>query len=345
MGAPYGIVGSFNIRRGIPVHEDSTPYFRKRVMIIVHTTRNQRLEGTEGLSTAARAEVVWIDLVAPDPQEVRAVEAYIGSELMTRSDAAEIESTSRFYEDHAEMQLNANFLKPAMDGGWDAQPVSFALRDGILVTRRDTQLKSFTEMERRRRSNTQGIGPASEIFLNIFEVRIDLDADITEQMGREIVVLSKYLKVDSVVGKDLLIRIDELLDRAMLLRENIVDKQRSLAAVLKSERFPTAHRHAIRLLLRDIDSLLEHLTFGFERLEFLQNTAMGLVNIDQNKVIKIFTVATVVFMPPTLIASIYGMNFDVMPELQWTGGYPFALALMLVSSGITLYYFKRKGWL
>ena len=316
-------------------------------MLHVHLKTNgqdHRKEGLEALQAAAPGQVYWIDLVAATETEVKGVEAFIGSELMTPGDAAEIESSSRFYEDHAEIQVNANFLQ-LLDQGWHAEPVSFALRNEVLVTKRNGPLRSFTEMERRRSTNQGLWRTAHEVFLAIFEVRIDLDADLIEQMGREIGVLNKEVTLDSAVSIDLLLRIDHLLDRAMTMRENIVDKQRSLAAVLKSERFPTTHRHNVRLLLRDVGSLLEHIAFGFERLEFLQNTAMGLVNIEQNKVIKIFTVATVVFMPPTLIASIYGMNFTFMPELEWLGGYPFALSLMALSSGSTLYYFKRKGWL
>ena len=263
---------------------------------------------------------------------------------MTPKDAAEIESSSRFYEDQNEIQLNAHFLQPA-DIGWRPEPVTFVLRDEILVTRRNGILRSFVELERRRKSSATGTYSAYENFLAIFDVRIDLDADIVEQMGRDIVQLNKLVNLDTTVSRDLLIRIDAMLDEAMVLRTNIVDKQRTLASVLKSERFPSTFRSGIRTLLRDIASILEHISFGFERLEFLQNTAMGLANIEQNKVIKIFTVATVAFMPPTLIASIYGMNFLHMPELEPRWGYPFALALMLISSGITLFYFKRKRWL
>ncbi|MFZ1687882.1 MAG: magnesium/cobalt transporter CorA [Flavobacteriales bacterium] len=303
-----------------------------------------REEGLPALESAERKEVVWLDLMAPTQEELGSVEAYIGSELMTPKDAAEIESSSRYYEDQNEIQLNANFLQPA-EKGWKPEAVTFVLRDDILVTRRGGVLRSFVELDRRRRANATGTWTSYETFMSIFDVRIDMDADIVEQVGRDITQLNKDLNLNSAVGKDMLLRIDEMLDEAMLLRANIVDKQRTLAAVLKSERFPSSHRPGIRTLLRDVASLLEHIAFGFERLEFLQNTALGLVNIDQNKVIKIFTVATVAFMPPTLIASIYGMNFHHMPELEPRWGYPFALALMGVSSGGTLLYFKRKGWL
>jgi len=118
-----------------------------------------------------------------------------------------------------------------------------------------------------------------------------------------------------------------------------------MSAILKSERFPAKKDERIRIMLKDTGSLLTHTAFSFERLEFLQNTFLGLMNIEQNKIIKMFSVVAVIFMPPTLIASMYGMNFKLLPELEWQFGYPFAILLMMASSGLTLLYFRRKGWL
>lgn len=315
-------------------------------MIVIHARASAHMVQHEGVAALSGITdpVIWIDLVGPEEQEVKAVEAFIGSELMTPKDAAEIESSSRYYEEPPnEIQLNAFFLQPA-EKGWRPEPVTFALRNEILVTRRNGPLRSFTELDRRRKANPQASWSAYDTFISIFDLRIDYDADLVEQMGRDIAQLNKEISLDRTVNKVQLLRIDEMLDKAMILRANIVDKQRTLAAMLKSEGFPASHHGRLRTLLKDIDSLLEHISFGFERLEFLQNTAMALVNIDQNKVIKLFTIATVAFMPPMLIASIYGMNFRHMPELEPAWGYPFALGLMVMSAGATLLYFKRKGW-
>ena len=129
------------------------------------------------------------------------------------------------------------------------------------------------------------------------------------------------------------------------MRENIIDKQRLISSLLKSSLFTEDYTSVLRIMIKDIGSLIEHNKFAFERLEYLQNNFMGLINIEQNRIIKIFTVATVAFMPPTLIASIYGMNFQFMPELNWELGYAGALILMILSSATTLFYFKRKNWL
>ena len=131
----------------------------------------------------------------------------------------------------------------------------------------------------------------------------------------------------------------------MLFRESTSEMQRLISAILKSAYFPKDEYEKIRIMIKDVGSLLEHTAFNFERLEYLQNTFLGLVDMEQNRIIKIFTVVTVFFMPPTLIASLYGMNFAHMPELQWSGGYPFALLLMVLSSAGTLYYFKKQKWL
>lgn len=142
--------------------------------------------------------------------------------------------------------------------------------------------------------------------------------------------------------EEILIQLSLFQNETMSLRENIIDKQRLISSLMKSSIFPEEYKGVLRIMIRDISSILEHNKFAFERLEYLQNTFMGFVNIEQNRIIKIFTVATVAFMPPTLIASIYGMNFKSMPELDWNYGYLFAILLMIVSSAGTLIYFKKK---
>jgi magnesium transporter len=131
----------------------------------------------------------------------------------------------------------------------------------------------------------------------------------------------------------------------MIIRQNIVDKHRVVSNMLKCGFFPADLLPRLTMIIKDINSLLEYTRFGFDRLDYLQDTFLGLVNLQQNNIIKIFTVVSVIFMPPTLIASIYGMNFKHMPELDWKVGYPLSILMMVVFSGIVLYYFKRKKWL
>ena len=131
----------------------------------------------------------------------------------------------------------------------------------------------------------------------------------------------------------------------MLIRENIVDKSRVCSSILRSELFPSEAKSKLSIIIKDINSLIEHTRFSFDRLEYLQDTFLGLVNIQQNKIIKIFTIVNVIFLPPTLIASMYGMNFEQMPELSWAYGYPFAIGLMVLTVVLILLYFRIKKWM
>ena len=177
------------------------------------------------------------------------------------------------------------------------------------------------------------------------ETRIDGDADLIEGINRKLNGISKELISQQSLKQDLLLGIAQLQENVMLLHETITEKQRVVSSLVRIPEFNRIESERLKIILKDIASLLQHSQFSSERLEYLQNTFLGLVNIEQNQVIKIFTVVTVVFMPPTLIASIYGMNFTFMPELKWMAGYPFAIALMIFSSLIFLWYFKRKRWL
>ena len=141
----------------------------------------------------------------------------------------------------------------------------------------------------------------------------------------------------------------------MSLRENIFDRQRVLSGILRSERFPNDIYPRLQLMIKDVNSLINHADFSFQRLDYIQDAALGLIYIEQNGIVKIFSVAAVIFMPATLIASIYGMNFKTMPELEWTWtlsngwviplGYLFAIALMIIASSLTIWFVRYKKWL
>ncbi|MBK7270941.1 MAG: hypothetical protein IPI07_16015 [Flavobacteriales bacterium] len=216
-------------------------------MMVIHARQGGRmveLTSADALRSIPVPDVVWIDLEGPTELEVKATETFIGTELMTPTEAAEIESSSSYFEEPpAEFHLNTHFLQPG-EHGWRPEPVTFAMRNQVLVTRRSGPLHSFTELARRRKLSAHAEWTGYDTFLSLFDLRIDEDADLVEQLSRDIIVLNKDLNLNTTVGKDLLLRIDELLDKAMVLRANIVDKQRTLSAVLKSEGFPTDHTTA-----------------------------------------------------------------------------------------------------
>jgi hypothetical protein len=172
----------------------------------------------------------------------------------------------------------------------------------------------------------------------------DFDADMIENMTQKVTQLSNSISLRDA-DEELLSEIKNLQEKTMLLRENIIDKQRVISSMLRSEFIATELQPKLTIIIKDINSLIEHIKFSFDRLDYLQDAFLGYVNIEQNKIIKIFTIVSVIFMPPTLIASIYGMNFDFMPELDKKWGYPVALILMVLSSLIILYIFRKKKWL
>lgn len=289
--------------------------------------------------------MVWVDLQSSSEDERKLVESTFKIELYTPQEAAEIESSSRYFEDEQNIEANNAFIV-FENQGYTSEQVSFILKKDILFTLRNADIKSFAQTVRKLKplKNTTTF-KGSQILLLILETQIDLDADFIEHISKLTNAISKKLIKEKSYQENVLIKITELQENTILARESIVDKQRLVSSLLKSDSITSQEKDRLRIIIKDINSILQHTEFSFERLEYLQNTFLGLVNIEQNTVIKIFTVVTVVFMPPTLIASIYGMNFKVMPELTWQFGYPLSILLMISSSMLFLWYFKRKKWL
>ncbi len=290
-------------------------------------------------------DLVWVDLQNPTVEEKVTIETYFDIKYSSEEESSEIESSSRFNEFEDELIINTNFIA-FNSGGFDYFPASIVLEKGILFTYRDDDLRTFMESVKKIRSNPTSYTNGYQILLTILETAIDQDADVIESLAKEIANLNQHLTLrTNRTDEEILLRISSFQNNNMSLRENIIDKQRLISALMKSSLFPEEYMSVLRIMIKDISSLIEHNKFAFERLEYLQDTFMGLVNIEQNRIIKIFTVATVAFMPPTLIASMYGMNFRFMPELQWEYGYLAAVILMVLSSALTLMYFKKKNWL
>lgn len=310
-------------------------------MIKYVTVENGKFKLVQG-NEFLHPNILWIDLIDPTDEEKEQVEKSFALELFTEQESEEIESSSKYSESEKEIGINLNFLRLEEDG-YINEPVSFILRDKILVTQREHEYKTFTDTYKKLRTTRPESG--NDIFLTLLETRIDFDADLIESVTEQISTISRGLIEDNDLERDILLKITALQESTIAIRENIVEKQRILSAILKSRFFPKEDYEMIRVMIKDVGSLLDHTSFNFERLEFLQNTFLGLVDMEQNRIIKIFTVVTVVFMPPTLIASMYGMNFQFMPELDENWGYPFAIVLMIMSSALTLLFFKRKKWL
>lgn len=287
-------------------------------------------------------DVMWIDLFSPTGEEKRAIEEFLNTNLQSRAQAEEIESSSRYSETENTIFANTNFLIPGPEN-YSMEAVSFILCEGIIVTIRQVPLRSFTDIQRRIMANYRTLPTGYHILVGILENRIDLDADMIELMSKEIAQYSKKVSLGGTMGEDLLLDITQLQENTMLVRENIVDKQRMISGILKSDKFPRDLFAKLDVLIKDINSLINHTNFSFERLEYLQNTVLGLINLEQNRIMKIFTFVSLLFLPPTLIASVFGMNV----KLPGFGNldFLFIMLIMVVAVLIVTFIFFRKKML
>ena len=303
-------------------------------------TENKSLKAAGDLS-----DVIWIDLQMPTIKEIEEVEKHYGINIPTRIQQEEIESSSRFIEKDDFFIANSVFLQKSEENQYINAHVSFVFKGDLLVTYREGEVRAFVECVKKINFNCKPYTTGNKIFLALFELRVDFDADFIEVISKQITIIGKSLTAEDGTREELLREITGYQESTMMIRENIIDKQRVVSLMIKNMEFNEEEKERLRVLNKDIDSLVDHTNFLFERLEYLQNTFLGLVNIDQNKIIKIFTMVSVIIMPPTLIASLYGMNFKFMPELDWKTGYPLSLLLMVGSSLITWLFFKKHKWL
>jgi magnesium transporter len=299
---------------------------------------------TQQLSTLDRAALVWLDILSPAPMELTAVEQSLQIELPTRQESEEIEFSSRFWEDESGIDINTYFLVRQEDK-FQNETVSFILRDNFVVTIRFSEHRIFTEFSRKLRLSPRAFKEGADILTGILAMRVDMDADILEVLSKEIANLGRGNLQSYESPRLFLDSITIYEDSNITIRENLTDKHRVLSSLLKSITISEVQKKEFSVMIKDVNSLVTSANFNFERLDYLQNLFLNHLGIEQNKVIKIFTVMSVIFLPPTLIASIYGMNFRHLPELELPWGYPLALVLIVVSAVLPIYIFKKKGWL
>jgi len=300
-------------------------------------------QSTTEFATISKENVLWIDLLEPSGDEKRATESFLGTEVQTRAQAEEIESSSRFYEEDGVIFANTNFLSPA-DDGMLMDPVSFILCNNILTTLRDVPIRSFNVIQQKMQALPKEFDNGFSVFSEIMDKRIDLDADIVEIISKDTSHFNKRVNQEEDINKEFLLDINQLQENAMLVRENVVDKQRMLSNILKSKQFPrnTEIRDDLGVILQDISSLISHINFTFERLEYLQDTALGLINLEQNNIMKIFTIFSVVFLPATLVASFYGMNVSLPFGGEWWTWLALLLLMLGMIVGIWIFAKRKK---
>ena len=305
-------------------------------------TRLELEEENDKLTTS-----VWVDLIEPEEGERDRVQCELGQSLATRPELEDIEASARFFEDEDGLHIHSFFFYEDADDHAGNSTVAFTIREGRLYTLRERELPAFRLYRMRARNQTLIDGNAFELLLDLFETKIEQLADEIENIYSALEKLSRVI-MEGQQGEEYdqaLSRLAELEDIGWKVRLCLMDTQRALNFLVRKARLPGNQLEQAREILRDIESLLPHNESLFQKVNFLMQAAMGFINIEQNRIIKIFSVVSVVFLPPTLVASSYGMNFEFMPELKWSFGYPAAIGLMILAGLAPYLYFKRKNWL
>ncbi|MBU1375285.1 MAG: magnesium transporter CorA family protein [Alphaproteobacteria bacterium] len=292
-------------------------------------------------------DVLWLDLLKPTREEELAVEAALGLQLPTVEEMQALEPSSRLYQECGGTFMTATLLARSQEDQPFATPVTFVLAKGMLVTLRYEELRAFSVFAERAPDNDHQSGTAA--LLGLMDAIIERLAKILDDTGDKVEQASGAIFKRPQGGnfRPLLTDLAQAQSVTALTRGSLVSLARTLGyASLATEITddPECRAH-LKTLQRDVQSLTEHASHQSSHIAFLLDAALGLINIEQNGIIKFFSVVAVVFMPPTLIASIYGMNFDVLPELHWKAGYPMALLAMLVAAALPVLWFKKRGWL
>jgi len=318
-------------------------------MLNVFTLANGRLfqEEIESHQALAHVQPVWVDLDAPTEEEKGWIAEHFGLTIPSDAVDDDLEESARFYEeDNGELHIRSDFL---ID---DEAPrnvrVAFILHRNILFSVHAEALPVFRLLRLRARRIPALIEDAKDVLLKLYDADAEYSADALEGIYDSLEAVSARVlrhEVDDRAAGEALSAIAREEDLNGRIRRNVMDTRRAVSFMMRSRLLGAEQFEEARQILRDIDSLDSHSTFLFDKINFLMNATVGFININQNKIIKIFSVASVALLPPTLIASIYGMNFKSIPELDWRYGYAYAILLMIASVAAPFIYFRRKGWL
>jgi magnesium transporter len=296
---------------------------------------------------------VWIDLVKPTSAEDKAVERLAGIAVPTREDMQEIEISSRLYIENGARYMTSTLMCAADTENPRTTAVTFILASHRLVTVRYDEPRPFVLVENKLARNC----PAGEmVLMELLDAVIDRNADILERAGNEMDAISHQIFEPEGAARtghakrysDILIAIGRKGDLTSKVRESLVSIGRVVTFVTASVdgvKWSKDMREQLKTMQRDVASLTDHASYLSNKITFILDAMLGVVNLEQNNIIKLFSVMAVVLMPPTLIASIYGMNFKVMPELEWQHGYPLAVLMMVAAAVAPYMYFRWKKWL
>jgi magnesium transporter len=322
-------------------------------MLSVYVPRGGRLERMPVESGALLPdEAVWLDLIAPTVQEDKAVEQFLGIAVPTREEMQEIEVSSRLYVENGARYMTATLMCNSDSNAPRATPVTFILSHHRLATVRYDEPRPFAIVEHKLGRNCPLKVAGDTVLFELLDAVIDRAADILERIGGDVDELSRQIFESDdrapPVYNDVLKKLGRLGDLTSKVRESLVSIGRVLSFLANESeglKWGKDTRTQLQSMQRDVVSLTDHASYIGNKVTFLLDAMLGVVNLQQNAIIKIFSVAAVVLMPPTLVASIYGMNFKHMPELDWPLGYPMALVIMLLAAILPYMYFKWRKWL
>jgi magnesium transporter len=321
-------------------------------MINVFVLQNGRLNQVpiESRSDLENVEPVWVDLTDPNEDERAWVKSIYGVTLPDEDEVQDIEASSRYFEaENGDLHLRTDFLLEEDEGPARIVTVAFILARKMLFSVHTDDLPVFRLVRLRARSRPGSIGDYMDVLLDLYATDAEYSADALEGIYQHLeevsgrVLQKQFTDQDAAEALSAIAREEDLNGR---IRRNMMDTRRAVSFLMRGRLLNTDQFEEARQILRDIESLDGHTSFLFDKINFLMDATVGFININQNKIIKIFSVASVAFLPPTLIASIYGMNFRRwFPELDWAFGYPFALGLMVFSAIAPFLYFRHRGWL
>ena len=301
----------------------------------------QKLDTTQNI----RDQILWIDLFEPSSLEVDYIANAYNLDIPTKEEREEIEESARYWEDSGSITINTYFLVRT-EQSLVNETITFILHKNILFTIRYSELKVFEEIQQIVLASPKIFEDGFDLVSKMFEARVEKDADLLESAAKETRILRKNVFNEELTDyKQMLESLANLQELNMSVRDSLFDKRRAITAMLRSSKPDTETKQSLSIVLKDLNSLVEFNTVNMNALDNIQTILTNQINIEQNKTIKLFTVVTVAMMPPTLIATIYGMNFTHMPELEWTYAYPIVLSAMIVSTILPLIYFKKKKWL
>lgn len=295
--------------------------------------------------TTLQKEANWIDVAEPDDDDRLQLKALLRTDLPESDDVEEIEASARCFVDQAGIHVHSLFLNQT-EGRHKTSTVACILQQDRLITIRETELADFRLLRMRARRGQIAVDSPAHLLVTLLENKVENHADALEDLHRQLEEVSHLVLEDNESELDVIIeKLARLEDSNGKIRLCLMDTQRNISFLLRHLPNRQDYSETLREVMRDVETLMSHTTFLFDKINFLMDSTQGFINIEQNKIIKIFSIASVVFLPPTLVASIYGMNFKIMPELDLSFGYPAALGLMVFSAFAPYWYFKHRGWL